>query len=289
MEKEDSPFPVRLDQSPVDEVQDIPFHSEGGRCRVCMGDLSAEMMQVGLCNDVLCLLSSDRRVCSLLLDFAYSASRAGRLEVDPPLYSGGGTKLCQSLNHIPYDCDLETMMRSLPGDQLEVLRPTLSVLFRWVLATNRSHITYVDEEKPYFAVAANSPEKEALFQELKTKYGSVNLYHGSPLSNWHNILRDGLKDYSVAKNRTKGVAFGPGIYCSTDYLFSTLHAASRSDGESIAARNNIDTSVVAMVEVILAPPSGGQVVYPNRSCPHYRVLDTDYISIRGLIVRPSVF
>lgn len=40
------------------------------------------------------------------------------------------------------------------------------------------------------------------------------LYHGSPLSNWPSILRNGLKVTSKTKWMTTGAVYGDGIYCS---------------------------------------------------------------------------
>ena len=34
-----------------------------------------------------------------------------------------------------------------------------------------------------------TPEKEARFQALKLHYGSILAWHGSPLANWHSIMR----------------------------------------------------------------------------------------------------
>lgn len=43
---------------------------------------------------------------------------------------------------------------------------------------------------------SSTPEKEKKFQELKKKHGSIFAFHGSALCNWHNILRNGLKNMS---------------------------------------------------------------------------------------------
>ena len=44
-----------------------------------------------------------------------------------------------------------------------------------------------------FRLCKDSPSKEAAFSQLKEKYGSQFLFHGSPFYNWHSILQDGLK------------------------------------------------------------------------------------------------
>lgn len=42
------------------------------------------------------------------------------------------------------------------------------------------------------------------------------LFHGSPLGNYHSILRNGLRSMSGTKFMTSGQAYGPGIYATDD-------------------------------------------------------------------------
>lgn len=59
----------------------------------------------------------------------------------------------------------------------------------------------------------HSAEKEAAF--LKGKEGKISyLYHGSPMSNWHSITRNGLKVMSGTSFMTTGAVYGDGIYLS---------------------------------------------------------------------------
>lgn len=274
------------------------FYQRKGRyCIVCEKELPIEMPKVSVCDNALCLFGSelfgfgvdlnlDQRVSNLLLDFAYSAANSRRLEPYPTALFGPGEEIeiCRLLRSIPDDYKVEDFMihrLAVPPTEEQKLRINL---FRWVLATNRSHITYVDGVKPYFAITANPPEKEAVFQGLKRKYGSQNIYHGSPLFNWHSIVRIGLKNYSGTKNMANGAAFGPGIYCSADYAVSSQYAGSYMPCKS-AGRNGNPLSIVAAVEIISVPASAGQVAYPNGRCPHYRILDDNYISIRQFIIR----
>lgn len=62
---------------------------------------------------------------------------------------------------------------------------------------------------------------------MKARYGSIVAFHGSPLDNWHSILRRGLLNKSGTKEQTSGALYGDGIYFSDDLRvcrgFSTVH------------------------------------------------------------------
>ncbi|KAI1376027.1 hypothetical protein F4677DRAFT_445742 [Hypoxylon crocopeplum] len=119
-------------------------------------------------------------------------------------------------------------------------------LLRWIIASNRSYIVQVDDDPKdnklaqrqekisgvdgwiQFRFVQGSPEKEALFNEtlkyINKPQKTLVAWHGSPLQNWHSILRHGL-DYTVASH---GRAYGNGIYFARDFLFS-LSYSQRSD------------------------------------------------------------
>ena len=44
---------------------------------------------------------------------------------------------------------------------------------------------------------SSTPEHEKRFQQLKAQYGSAYFFHGSPLCNWHSIMRNGLRNKST--------------------------------------------------------------------------------------------
>ena len=60
------------------------------------------------------------------------------------------------------------------------------------------------------------PLTEVRFRGAQTTY----LFHGSSLSNWYSILRNGLKVYSKTKLMSAGAAYGEGIYLSDSAAFS---------------------------------------------------------------------
>ncbi|KAI0479178.1 hypothetical protein GGR56DRAFT_365593 [Xylariaceae sp. FL0804] len=119
--------------------------------------------------------------------------------------------------------------------------PSAMGLLRWIIASNRSYILQVDkcpsqdtdasngnvarsEERItgvdgwlQFRFAQGSPEKEALFRQvIKTvnkKQPSLVAWHGSPLGNWHSIIRQGLNYVSADHGR----AYGDGVYFSQQF------------------------------------------------------------------------
>jgi ubiquitin-conjugating enzyme E2 Q len=109
----------------------------------------------------------------------------------------------------------------------------LSIL-RWIIASNRACILQVADEgeegaedRVYgmpgwtqFRFAMGAPDKELRFlnavrqtsERLHLKFPTLFAWHGSPLWNWHAIIREGLKFTYTANGR----AFGNGVYCSQD-------------------------------------------------------------------------
>ena len=57
--------------------------------------------------------------------------------------------------------------------------------------------------------------------------GGGYLFHGSSLSNWYSILRNGIRVYSRTKLMSAGAAFGEGIYLSDSAAFSYNYGVDR--------------------------------------------------------------
>jgi ubiquitin-conjugating enzyme E2 Q len=115
-------------------------------------------------------------------------------------------------------------------------------LLRWIIASNRSCIVQVDkcpgqeatdpsirlEQKcsnvsdnwVQFRFAQGAPDKEQRFlnalrtekQNLDPRYPTLFAFHGSPLGNWHSIIRHGL-DFN---DTLHGRAYGHGVYHALD-------------------------------------------------------------------------
>ncbi|KAI1083711.1 hypothetical protein F5B20DRAFT_576641 [Whalleya microplaca] len=148
---------------------------------------------------------------------------------------------------LPSVMDMRSHLMSNPFAQLakwDRMTPAAMGLLRWIVASNRSYIVQVDERPDanenslesklgrqherisgvdgwmQFRFAQGSPEKEALFNEalelVNKPQRSLVAWHGSPLENWHSIIRQGL-NYTVTAN---GRSFGDGVYFSRDFDYS---------------------------------------------------------------------
>ena len=137
------------------------------------------------------------------------------------------------------------------------ISPAALGLLRWIIASNRSCIVQVDkcpgqddaeiamskirleqrvsnisEQWVQFRFAQGSPDKEQRFlNALRAQQGSLNpeyptlfAFHGSPLPNWHSIIRSGL-DF---KETIHGRAYGHGVYHALDQATSIGYAHSNS-------------------------------------------------------------
>jgi ubiquitin-conjugating enzyme E2 Q len=131
--------------------------------------------------------------------------------------------------------------------------PAALGLLRWIVASNRSCIVQVDSipgqdgfEIPeakirldqrisnvastyvQFRFAQGAPDKEQRFlnalkenrDKLNTLHPTLFAWHGSPLQNWHSIIRSGL-DF---KETLHGRAFGHGVYHAMDQHTSVGYA-----------------------------------------------------------------
>ena len=95
------------------------------------------------------------------------------------------------------------------------------------------------------------------------------LFHGSPLGNWHSILRTGIKNMSGTRFMSMGAALGPGVYLanniriSLSYGMSHGHISAATSNNSTAIHNDESkkhgkkyddiTSCIAVVEILVDP------------------------------------
>lgn len=133
------------------------------------------------------------------------------------------------------------------------ISPAALGILRWIIASNRSCIIQVDkcpgqaegeinmgkihlDQKVMnmadtwvqFRFAQGAPDKEQRFLnalkqlqgKLNPKYPTIFAFHGSPLPNWHSIIRSGL-DF---KETLHGRAFGHGVYHAQDQHTSVSYA-----------------------------------------------------------------
>ncbi|KPM39303.1 hypothetical protein AK830_g7249 [Neonectria ditissima] len=219
---------------------------------------------------------------------------------------------------IPPVLEMREYLMERPGRRLSSWKrmdvSTLALL-NWIVASNRSFIVQdapvpnLSETEPptdqpnsvkgmdpiwmQFRFAQGSPEKEQKFiQELELQrpesgrqrmFPSLFAWHGSPLGNWHDIIRTGL-DFSSSIH---GRAYGNGVYFSSQFMVSNGYSGMQGIQGTHSVRpftgwSNSHlraTSAISICEVINEP---AQFV---SSTPHYVVDKVEWIQCRYLFVR----
>ena len=188
------------------------------------------------------------------------------------------------------------------------ISPAALGLLRWIIASNRSCIIQVDnldgnirdsEERVsgmpgwmQFRFAQGAPDKEQRFvtsikHATNRKHPTIFAWHGSPLWNWHGIVREGLH----FEKADHGRAFGDGVYhslqaqTSMGYSGYTQYPSYGSAADEAPRPNEWSQSqlkisqAIALNEVVNAPEH-----FVSKS-PHLVVAQLDWIQSRYLFVK----
>jgi ubiquitin-conjugating enzyme E2 Q len=186
------------------------------------------------------------------------------------------------------------------------ISPAALGMLRWIIASNRSCLVQVDkcpgqddndvamakvrldqrvsnisENWVQFRFAQGSPDKEQRFlnalraqqASFEAKYPTIFAWHGSPLANWHSIIRAGL-DF---KETLHGRAFGHGVYHAIDQATSVGYAQHNQatwQGSELKI-----SSAMSLNEIVNCP---GQFISSN---PYLVVQHIDWIQCRYLFVQ----
>lgn len=223
--------------------------------------------------------------------------------------------ICILLDTLPSVRQMKDFLLSRNGKNTSLrawsdrISPAALGVLRWIIASNRSCIIQVDnltgetskfEERVsgmpqwmQFRFAQGAPDKEQRFvtsvrQEAKNpNHPTLFAWHGSPLYNWHGIVREGLHFQHTAHGR----AFGNGVYHALDVSTSigycgtnrrqSYHINDLSTGDWPHSELKI-TDAVALNEIINAPD---RFVSMN---PHLVVAQLDWIQSRYLFVKCSM-
>ncbi|KAI4954846.1 hypothetical protein J4E86_006156 [Alternaria arbusti] len=180
------------------------------------------------------------------------------------------------------------------------LSPAVLGILRWVIASNRACILQVDneedasngrksEERLYgmagwaqFRFAMGAPDKERMFiqavrdttNRLSLKFPTLFAWHGSPIHNWHTIIREGLHFKETAHGR----AFGNGVYHAPD-VNTSLGYSSMSYGAAWSMSELKVQQTLALNEIVNAPQE-----YVSQT-PHLVVAQLDWIQTRYLFIK----
>lgn len=258
-----------------DEIQ--PF--EGIRPVVCnKEDCVWRYEELGLGASISAEINNCGDLVDLLISMCLSALNSGRADKifqdsfpsDFVVKNNGKTvrdfdQMKQIITKLPSLTELKG--KDLVGIKalVEPIHPKAYHLLRWIITSNRSHLVSLPESKhikemstPHqYMLLMSTPEKEAKFNELKNNYGSFYAWHGSPMENWHAILRSGLKNLS---NKTgymlHGAAHGPGIYLAPNSGTSGSYMRSGKGWEQ--SQFGPIVSCLALCEVINHPSVKGR-------------------------------
>ncbi|KAF1911171.1 hypothetical protein BDU57DRAFT_112180 [Ampelomyces quisqualis] len=181
------------------------------------------------------------------------------------------------------------------------LSPAALGVLRWIIASNRACIVQVDsedeiasnrkgEDRLYgmpgwaqFRFAMGAPDKERRFiqavrttsDRLHLRYPTLFAWHGSPMQNWHSIIREGLHFNETLHGR----AFGNGVYHALDVNTSLGYS---NFGMNSFCWPNSELKIqqaLALNEIVNAPKEF------QSSTPHLVVAQLDWIQTRYLFVK----
>ncbi|KAI9889493.1 MAG: hypothetical protein M1814_005276 [Vezdaea aestivalis] len=176
-------------------------------------------------------------------------------------------------------------------DWKDVLSPAALGLLRWVIASNRACILealptqqiYGISGALQFRFAMGSPDKEARFlhavrKKDKETFPTIFAWHGSPVANFHSILREGLNFNETVNGR----AYGNGCYHSLDYNTSKSYSTISRFGGGVLTKwpaNLVKVQYAMCLNEIVNAPSE----FVSQT-PHLVVHQTDWIQTRYLFV-----
>ncbi|KAF1845406.1 uncharacterized protein K460DRAFT_405668 [Cucurbitaria berberidis CBS 394.84] len=181
------------------------------------------------------------------------------------------------------------------------LSPATLGILRWIIASNRACILQVDndediangrkvEERLYgmagwaqFRFAMGAPDKERRFiqavrettNRLRLKYPTLFAWHGSPIQNWHSIIREGLHFNDTLHGR----AYGNGVYHAPDVSTSLGYSNYNFSTFSWPKSELQVQQALALNEIVNAPKE-----FVSQA-PHLVVAQLDWIQTRYLFVK----
>ncbi|KAF2449529.1 ubiquitin-conjugating enzyme E2 Q2 [Karstenula rhodostoma CBS 690.94] len=196
---------------------------------------------------------------------------------------------------------LQRKKQSTLSSWVDRLSPAALGVLRWIIASNRACIMQVDDPNAsgfgsqerlcgmsgwtQFRFAMGAPDKERRFVQavrhtsnrLNLKHDTLFAWHGSPLHNWHGIIREGLH----FKDTAHGRAFGHGVYHSLDVntslSYSNINGGAWGGGWPMSVLRV--SQALALNEIVNAPK---EFVSSN---PHLVVAQLDWIQTRYLFVQ----
>ena len=221
------------------------------------------------------------------------------------------------LETLPSVTQMKAFLLSKGGQEVTLrqwvdrIPPAALGLLRWIIASNRSWIVQVDDFDVYsrkseervsgmpgwmqFRFAQGAPDKEQRFvtsvreTTAESKFPTLFAWHGSPLYNWHGIVREGLH----FEQTDHGRAYGHGVYHAMDASTSIGYTGALWPGGRNTMMNGHwpnsqlkITGALALNEIINAPE---HFVHSSGSNANILVIaQLDWIQTRYLFVQCNV-
>ncbi|RMZ89533.1 hypothetical protein DV736_g3237, partial [Chaetothyriales sp. CBS 134916] len=213
------------------------------------------------------------------------------------------------------ECNQTAKDISLKSWKTHISRSALNIL-RWIIASNRSCIMQVSQlfeqgqtancvtSSPVsgtrvsgmdnwvqFRFAQGAPDKEQRFVDCVkketpgAKYPTLFAWHGSPLSNWHSIIRQGLLYEETLHAR----AYGNGVYMSSQATTSVWYAGMGAGSRGSQAINLMwPRSVLGVASAVSLQEVVNKTGAFVSKSPHYVVANTDWIQTRYLFIKSDL-
>jgi poly [ADP-ribose] polymerase 6/8 len=202
-------------------------------------------------------IARDPLVADLLVSLVSTAMNSECLNPAPPGFDVD--TLSRILGALPAighclsrTSDDQTLWNFINGGPFDFLK--------WVLFSFQSHLISVPPELALpevttgfqFMTVVSDERAETRFNELKEKYGSCYLWHGSGADRWHSIMRNGLRNLSCTNLQVRGASYGPGIYLAPDSSNCWIYS---QPGSNRYWNSKLGSSlrIMALVEVANVP------------------------------------
>lgn len=258
----------------ADSIFDVQNHCSICRERILAGikpstyekeSCKFSFIEIGIGTSIIQEIKRDILVVDLLYTSFLCALDANFMEKLPPDFKSV-ENIKRIIHRIP---SLKEIVEIYPDDSSLCSGTGTDAfnLLRWIILSNRSQLFYLPKKIEIeslsspttyqFMALLSSPEQEDVFQQLKSKYGSMYMWHGSPVCKWHSIIRTGL----VVGSR-KNYGYCNAIFMAANSAISLGYArpAVNSYKHSKFGRN---INIIALMEVIKLP--GMQDVVENVS------------------------
>ncbi|KAI9840434.1 MAG: hypothetical protein M1838_004060 [Thelocarpon superellum] len=178
------------------------------------------------------------------------------------------------------------------------ISPAAFEVLRWIIASNRSSVEEVEHGKGQqvqgmagwiqFRFAQGAPAKESRFRDallevtarLNLGFPTLFAWHGSPLYNWHGIIREGLHHKQALHGRT----YGNGCYHSLDFATSASYSSVHSLSGALVRPTNVSRplSLSSHAKLIVVQASA-------RTWPPSELRAQSALSLNEIINAPDEF